>query len=95
MIKYKDTLNFKHSEKQGVESLSIFTFGTRFAMSSQLVCTVYVMYVYVPWLQVRPASDRQRPHCLELYASGGADLIKACKTDSEGKVVEGKHTVYR
>ncbi|CAK1547265.1 unnamed protein product [Leptosia nina] len=46
-------------------------------------------------ISVRPASDRQRPHCLELYASGGADLIKACKTDSEGKVVEGKHTVYR
>ena len=22
-------------------------------------------------------------------------VIKACKTDSEGKVVEGKHTVYR
>ncbi|XP_046979108.1 cytohesin-1 isoform X1 [Nymphalis io] len=46
-------------------------------------------------ISVRAASDRQRPHCLELYASGGADLIKACKTDSEGKVVEGKHTVYR
>lgn len=41
------------------------------------------------------ASDRQRPHCLELYASGCGELIKACKTDSEGKVVEGKHTVYR
>ena len=24
-----------------------------------------------------------------------AQVIKACKTDSEGKVVEGKHTVYR
>lgn len=46
-------------------------------------------------ISVRAACDRQRPHCLELYASGGGDLIKACKTDSEGKVVEGKHTVYR
>uniref|UniRef100_A0A1B6H0B3 Cytohesin-1 n=1 Tax=Cuerna arida TaxID=1464854 RepID=A0A1B6H0B3_9HEMI len=43
---------------------------------------------------VREATDRHKPHCLELYASG-TDFIKACKTDSEGKVVEGKHTVYR
>ncbi|CAO1300560.1 unnamed protein product [Diamesa serratosioi] len=40
-------------------------------------------------------TDRSKPHCFELYAGGGADIIKACKTDSEGKVVEGKHTVYR
>lgn len=46
-------------------------------------------------ISVREATDRQKQHCFELYASGGADFIKACKTDSEGKVVEGKHTVYR
>lgn len=46
-------------------------------------------------ISVRVAGDRHKPHCFELYASGGADFIKACKTDSEGKVVEGKHTVYR
>ena len=37
-------------------------------------------------LQVREIHDRSKPHCFELYASGGADIIKACKTDSEGKV---------
>lgn len=39
--------------------------------------------------------DRSKQFCFELHASGGAEIIKACKTDSEGKVVEGKHTVYR
>ncbi|XP_023701417.1 cytohesin-1 isoform X3 [Cryptotermes secundus] len=45
-------------------------------------------------IRVREVSDRHKHHCFELYASG-SDFIKACKTDSEGKVVEGKHTVYR
>lgn len=36
--------------------------------------------------QVREIQDRNKPHCFELYACGGADIIKACKTDSEGKV---------
>lgn len=31
-------------------------------------------------------TDKSKPHCFELYAGGGADIIKACKTDSEGKV---------
>lgn len=35
---------------------------------------------------MREITDRSKPHCFELYASGGADIIKACKTDSEGKV---------
>ncbi|KAK4020779.1 cytohesin-1 isoform X1 [Daphnia magna] len=46
-------------------------------------------------IQVREVPDRNKPNCFELYATGGNDFIKACKTDSEGKVVEGKHTVYR
>jgi len=46
-------------------------------------------------IQVREVQDRNKPNCFELYATGGNDFIKACKTDSEGKVVEGKHTVYR
>lgn len=46
-------------------------------------------------IRVREIQDRSKPHCFELYACGGADIIKACKTDSEGKVVEGKHSVYR
>ncbi|CAG2057646.1 unnamed protein product [Timema podura] len=45
-------------------------------------------------IQVREVQDRHKQHCFELHASG-TDFIKACKTDSEGKVVEGKHTVYR
>lgn len=30
----------------------------------------------------------------EIY-SKNSDFIKACKTDSDGRVVEGKHAVYR
>lgn len=45
-------------------------------------------------IRVREASDRGKQHCFELFSAGN-DVIKACKTDSEGKVVEGKHTVYR
>lgn len=39
-------------------------------------------------IQVREckANDKSKQHCFELYASGGAEIIKACKTDSEGKV---------
>lgn len=39
-------------------------------------------------IRVREVHERSKPHCFELYASG-SDFIKACKTDSEGKVVEG------
>lgn len=35
---------------------------------------------------MREIHDRSKPHCFELFATGGADIIKACKTDSEGKV---------
>lgn len=45
-------------------------------------------------IEVREVQDRNKPNCFELYATS-TDFIKACKTDSEGKVVEGKHTVYR
>lgn len=45
-------------------------------------------------ISVRECTDRQKQHCFELYASGGADFIKACKTDSEGKVVEGNHSYF-
>ncbi|XP_043209557.1 cytohesin-2-like isoform X1 [Amphibalanus amphitrite] len=45
-------------------------------------------------IQVRVVDDRSKPNCFELYASG-TDYIKACKTDNDGKVVEGKHTAYR
>jgi len=45
-------------------------------------------------IQVREVADRNKPNCFELFSVNN-DVIKACKTDSEGKVVEGKHTVYR
>ncbi|ELU02826.1 hypothetical protein CAPTEDRAFT_163136 [Capitella teleta] len=45
-------------------------------------------------IQIRIVTDGKKPNCFELYATNN-DVIKACKTDSEGKVVEGKHTVYR
>lgn len=45
-------------------------------------------------IRVREVADRGKQHCFELYSSVN-EVIKACKTDSEGKVVEGKHSVYR
>ncbi|ODN04798.1 Cytohesin-1 [Orchesella cincta] len=40
------------------------------------------------------AKSKQK-YCFELYATDGSEVIKACKTDSDGRVVEGKHSVYR
>ncbi len=45
-------------------------------------------------IKVREVADRNKQHCFKLFSSGN-EVIKACKTDSDGKVVEGKHTVYR
>ncbi|KAL5018132.1 hypothetical protein ScPMuIL_003854 [Solemya velum] len=47
-------------------------------------------------LQVRevPAEKSNKPNSFELYAASN-DIIKACKVDGEGKVVEGRHNVYR
>ncbi|CAG0883767.1 unnamed protein product [Cyprideis torosa] len=45
-------------------------------------------------VQVREVQDRSKPNCFEIYTES-QEVIKACKTDSDGKVVEGKHTVYR
>lgn len=45
-------------------------------------------------LQVRENNDIRRKHCFEIYAPGGA-IIKACKTESDGKVVTGHHDIYR
>lgn len=39
-------------------------------------------------------SDSQ--NCFELYIPDNKDqVIKACKTEADGRVVEGNHTVYR
>lgn len=45
-------------------------------------------------ISIREISDKSKPNCFELYATSN-DIIKACKVDKEGKVVEGKHNVYR
>jgi len=46
-------------------------------------------------IRVREVSERgSKQHCFELFSAVN-EVIKACKTDSEGKVVEGKHSVYR
>ncbi|XP_060560232.1 cytohesin-1-like isoform X3 [Ruditapes philippinarum] len=46
-------------------------------------------------IQVRMSNEKSnKPHCFELYATTN-EIIKACKVDKEGKVVEGKHNVYK
>ena len=41
-------------------------------------------------IQVRETVEKdKKPHCFELYGTGN-DIIKACKVDKEGKVVEGE-----
>ncbi|CAK8694945.1 cytohesin-1-like [Clavelina lepadiformis] len=48
-------------------------------------------------LQIREVTDQRKPNCFEMYLPEDAMVhtIKAAKTDSEGRVVEGKHTTYR
>ncbi|XP_044535617.1 cytohesin-4 isoform X1 [Gracilinanus agilis] len=47
-------------------------------------------------LCVQKVDDPKKPHCLELYNPNcKGQKIKACKTDGDGKVVEGKHQSYR
>ena len=46
-------------------------------------------------VDIREISDRGgRQFCFELYSAIG-EVIKACKTDTEGRVIEGRHSVYR
>lgn len=46
-------------------------------------------------LEVQEVDDPKRQHCFELHSATGSDFIKACKTDKDGRVVEGKHSVYK
>lgn len=49
-------------------------------------------------LEAGVASERCPPsqNCFELYIPDNKDqVIKACKTEADGRVVEGNHTVYR
>ena len=40
---------------------------------------------HLPFYQIRDVTDRSKQHCFELFCSGN-EVIKACKTDSDGKV---------
>lgn len=47
-------------------------------------------------LQVREVNDKSKKFCFELYpANADIDKIKACKTTADGKLIEGRHKVYR
>ncbi|XP_070610920.1 cytohesin-4 isoform X2 [Erythrolamprus reginae] len=47
-------------------------------------------------LSVRPVEDVKKPNCFELFnANCKGQKIKACKTDGDGRVVEGKHQSYK
>ncbi|KAH7724491.1 cytohesin-3 [Aphelenchoides avenae] len=45
-------------------------------------------------VRVRSVEDKTRQFVFEIY-SDSAEVIKACKTDSDGRLVEGNHTTYR
>ncbi len=45
-------------------------------------------------VNVKEVDDKTKQYCFEIYSTT-SDKIKACKHDSEGRVIEGKHTVYR
>ncbi|KAG9509422.1 Cytohesin-1 [Fragariocoptes setiger] len=43
-----------------------------------------------------PDSRASKPNTFELHSAlGPGEVIKACKTDADGKVIEGRHTRYR
>lgn len=48
-------------------------------------------------MQIRECTDRgAKPNSFELFSAlGPGEVIKACKTDTDGKVIEGRHNVYR
>jgi cytohesin len=39
--------------------------------------------------------EKSRANSFELFSAGSSEIIKACKVDSDGKVIEGRHNVYR
>ncbi|KAJ1173658.1 hypothetical protein NDU88_005484 [Pleurodeles waltl] len=47
-------------------------------------------------LSVQKVEDSKKPNCFELFNNGcKGQKVKACKTDNDGKVVQGKHESYR
>lgn len=45
-------------------------------------------------VRVRSVEEKGRPYCFEIY-SDSSEVIKACKTEPDGRVVVGRHTSYR
>ncbi len=84
-------------------SPTVSNFTPREATTSSKVC-IYIYNISYPLLPSGCIAcmrklHRARQKGQRIYNSKLTVLfrliIKACKTDSEGKVVEGKHTVYR
>jgi cytohesin len=47
-------------------------------------------------VEVKEVETTHGPHCFEIYpTSAGNPIIKSCKTDSLGRVIEGQHYVYK
>lgn len=47
-------------------------------------------------VDVREIHDKNKANCFELYSTlGPGEVIKACKTDTDGRVSEGRHSTYR
>ncbi|KAG8446647.1 hypothetical protein GDO86_014192 [Hymenochirus boettgeri] len=47
-------------------------------------------------LGIQEVEDSKKNNCFELFIPDNKDqVIKACKTEADGRVVEGNHTVYR
>ncbi|KAA0725014.1 SEC7 and coiled-coil domain-containing protein 1 [Triplophysa tibetana] len=47
-------------------------------------------------LSIREVEESKKPNCFELFIPDNKDqVIKACKTEADGRVVEGNHTFYR
>ncbi|RWS05031.1 cytohesin-1-like isoform X2, partial [Leptotrombidium deliense] len=45
---------------------------------------------------VREVRDRSKSQSFELYSAiGQHKFIKTCNIDAHGRVIEGRHTVYR
>ncbi|CEF68287.1 MIP16918p [Strongyloides ratti] len=45
-------------------------------------------------VKVRFVEEKNKQHVFEIFSST-SEVIKACKTETDGRVVEGKHTTYR
>lgn len=47
-------------------------------------------------VDVREIHDKNKSNCFELFSIlGPGEVIKACKTDTDGRVSEGRHSTYR